>query len=218
MAQNISIIDIIMAKALAASASKAYTDQVAQSLTSALTEIIDSGDKNLLPFNNLDTIKAQNTGGTWANNVYTHNSGIAFTINDDFSITVNGTATGSNGVLVLSEPGGFSIEEGNWVLSGCPEGGSTTAYNISIAATASDTGASVQFTSCLAKLVRLYIIEGTTISNLTFKPMVCSKAYWDISHKYVPNKPYIIKNGIRIYVSATAPTGNIPDGSLWIGG
>lgn len=218
MAQNISIIDVIMAKALAASVSKAYTDQVAQSLISALTEIIDSGDKNLLPFNNLDTIKAQNTGGTWANNVYTHNSGITFTINDDFSITVNGTATGSNGVLVLSAPGGFSIEEGNWVLSGCPEGGSTTAYNISIAATASDIGASVQFTSCSAKLVRLYVIEGTTITNLTFKPMVCSKAYWDISHKYVPNKPYIIKNGIRIYVSATAPTGNIPDGSLWIGG
>lgn len=218
MAQNISIIDVIMAKALAASTSKAYTDQVAQSLISALTEIIDSGDKNLLPFNNLDTIKAQNTGGTWANNVYTHNSGITFTINDDFSITVNGTATGSNGVLVLSEPGGFSVEEGNWVLSGCPEGGSTTAYNISIAATVSDIGASAQFTSCSAKLVRLYVIEGTTITNLTFKPMVCSKAYWDISHKYVPNKPYIIKNGIRIYVSATAPAGNIPDGSLWIGG
>jgi hypothetical protein len=189
MAQNMSIIDIIMAKALAASASKAYTDQVAQSLTSALTEIIDSGDKNLLPFNNLDTIKAQNTGGTWDNNVFTHNSGVTFTINDDFSITVNGTATGSNAVLVLNKPGGFSVEEGNWVLSGCPEGGSTTTYNITIAATVCDIGASVQFTSCSAKLVRLYIIEGTTITNLTFKPMVCSKAEWNISKKYVPYRP-----------------------------
>jgi len=51
MAQNMSIIDIIMAKALAASASKAYTDQVAQSLTSALTELIDemkSNETNIL--------------------------------------------------------------------------------------------------------------------------------------------------------------------------
>ena len=30
---------------------------------------------------------------------------------------------------------------------------------------------------------------------------------------------YAIINGIRIYVSATAPTGDgIPDGSIWIGG
>lgn len=182
----------------------------------ALVEIVDSHDKNRIPFNNLDTIKAQNTGGTWVDNTYTWN-GVTFTINEDFSITVNGTATGGNGVLVLSEPGGFSIEEGNWVLSGCPEGGSASTYSISIAATVSDTGTSAQFTSCSSKLVRLYIIEGTTVSDLTFKPMICSKADWDISHKYVPNKLYSTVNGIRLYVSSTAPTGTIPDGSVGVG-
>lgn len=29
---------------------------------------------------------------------------------------------------------------------------------------------------------------------------------------------YAIVNGIRVYVSSTAPTENIPDGSIWIGG
>lgn len=29
---------------------------------------------------------------------------------------------------------------------------------------------------------------------------------------------YITVNGIRVYVSATQPTGDIPTGSLWIGG
>lgn len=29
---------------------------------------------------------------------------------------------------------------------------------------------------------------------------------------------YALVNGIRVYVSATAPTGDIPDGSIWIGG
>jgi hypothetical protein len=29
---------------------------------------------------------------------------------------------------------------------------------------------------------------------------------------------YITVGGIRVYVSATAPTGDIPDGSIWIGG
>lgn len=182
----------------------------------ALVEVVDSKDKNRLPFNNLDTIKGQNVGGAWADNAYTWN-GVTFTINEDFSITVNGTATGGNAVLVLSEPGGFSIEEGNWVLSGCPEGGSSSTYSISIAATVSDTGASAQFTSCSSKLTRLYIIEGTTVSDLTFKPMICSKADWDISQKYIPNKPYITKNGIRVYVSTTQPTG-ARTGDLWIGG
>jgi hypothetical protein len=190
------------------------TNEVAD--RAALVEVVDSKDKNRLSFNNLDTIKAQNTGGTWTDNTYTWN-GVTFTINEDFSITVNGTATGGNGVLVLSEPGGFSIEEGNWVLSGCPESGSSTSYSISIATTVSDTGASAQFTSCSAKLIRLYVIEGTTVTDLTFKPMICSKADWDISQQYVPNKPYITVNGIRVYVSATQPTG-ARTGDLWIGG
>lgn len=29
---------------------------------------------------------------------------------------------------------------------------------------------------------------------------------------------YFVYNGIRVYVSSTEPTGNIPDGSIWIGG
>ena len=29
---------------------------------------------------------------------------------------------------------------------------------------------------------------------------------------------YALINGIRVYASATAPTGDIPDGSIWIGG
>ncbi len=29
---------------------------------------------------------------------------------------------------------------------------------------------------------------------------------------------YVIINGIRVYVNSTAPTGDIPDGSIWIGG
>lgn len=36
---------------------------------------------------------------------------------------------------------------------------------------------------------------------------------------YVPmSTNYLTVNGIRVYVSATAPTGEIPEGSIWIGG
>lgn len=155
---------------------------------SALVDIVDGGAKNRLPFNDLAVIKTMNTGGTWVDNVYTWN-GITFTINSDFSVTADGTATGGNAVLVLSRTGGFSIEEGSWILSGCPEGGSGSSYSIAIAGTVSDTGNTAEFTSVTNKLVRIYVISGTTADGLIFKPMICSKAEWDISQAYQPYRP-----------------------------
>lgn len=154
----------------------------------ALVELIDGGGKNRLPFSDLAVIKSMNTGGTWDGNAYTWN-GVTFTINSDFSVAVDGTATGGNAVLVLSRPGGYTMPEGNWILSGCPEGGSGTTYNITIAGTVSDTGNTAEFTAVTSKLVRLYIVSGTTADGLIFKPMVCSKAAWDISRAYQPNRP-----------------------------
>ena len=155
----------------------------------ALVDIVDGGAKNRLPFNDLAAIKKQNTSGTWNGNAYTHNNGVTFTVNDDFSVSVNGTATGGNAVLVLSPVGGFTVEEGNWVLSGCPEGGSGTTYSIAIAGTVSDTGNTAEFTAVTSKLVRLYIVSGTTADGLIFKPMVCSKEAWTISKAYQPYRP-----------------------------
>ena len=155
----------------------------------ALAELIDGTAKNRLPITSVDSLKRLNTYGTWENNVYTHSSGVVFTVNDDMSITANGTASGANAVFILSMPGGFSIEAGNWILSGCPSGGSTSTYNITIAGTTSDTGTTGRFTSCSKVLVRIYVISGTTVDNITFKPMVCSKAAWDISQAYQPYRP-----------------------------
>ena len=155
----------------------------------ALAELIDGTAKNRLPITSVDSLKQLNTYGTWENNVYTHSSGVVFTVNDDMSIIANGTASGANAVFILSMPGGFSIEAGNWILSGCPSGGSTSTYNITIAGTTSDTGTTGSFTSCSKVLVRIYVINGTSISNAVFRPMVCSKAAWDISQTYKPYRP-----------------------------
>ena len=155
----------------------------------ALAELIDGTAKNRLPITSVDSLKQLNTYGTWENNVYTHSSGVVFTVNDDMSITANGTASGANAVFILSMPGGFSIEAGNWILSGCPSGGSTSTYNITLAGTTSDTGTTGSFTSCSKVLVRIYVINGTSISNAVFRPMVCSKAAWDISQTYKPYRP-----------------------------
>lgn len=36
---------------------------------------------------------------------------------------------------------------------------------------------------------RLFIRQGTVVDNVTLKPMICSKAKWDISHNFVPYYP-----------------------------
>lgn len=36
---------------------------------------------------------------------------------------------------------------------------------------------------------RLFIRSGTVVDNVVLKPMICSKAAWDISHKFVPYCP-----------------------------
>lgn len=154
----------------------------------ALVEIIDSGPKNRLTFKDLDMIKAQNTGGIWTGNVYEFR-GVTYTVNSDFTVSANGTATGGNANLILSPQGGFSIEQGDWILSGCPSGGSSSTYNIAIAGTVSDVGSTAEFTSCSSVITRIYILEGTRVDNLTFKPMICSKAAWNISQAYQPYRP-----------------------------
>ena len=185
---------------------------------SALVEIVDGGAKNRLPFNDITVIRAMNTGGTWVDNAYTWN-GVTFTVNSDYSVTVEGTATGGNAVLVLSQAGGFSIEEGSWILSGCPEGGSGTSYNIAIAGTVSDTGSTAEFTAATSKLVRIYVISGTTADGLIFKPMVCSKAEWDISQAYQPYRPsyqelyeriLALEGGVTASLSMASPTADEP--------
>ena len=37
--------------------------------------------------------------------------------------------------------------------------------------------------------IAIVVKEGQTANNLVFKPMICSKADWDISQQYVPYRP-----------------------------
>ena len=53
-------------------------------------------------------------------------------------------------------------------------------------------------------------INGTTLAG--------NKTSSDLGLVGAGGTNYFEYNGIRIYVSATEPTGTIPDGSIWIGG
>ena len=103
-------------------------------------------------------------------------NGVTFTVNEDGSVTANGTAT-SNAIFTLSE---IELTVGNkYTLSGCPEGGSSTAFKLygldttNWAGEGNDYGDGDTFTNKRSPVqYRIVIYAGYTADNLTFCPML----------------------------------------------
>lgn len=64
----------------------------------------------------LESLKADNTTGTWNNNEYTHNN-TTFTVNSDLSISVNTGTGGASGEASFSIKNKFTNIKGNIILS-----------------------------------------------------------------------------------------------------
>jgi hypothetical protein len=134
------------------------------------------------------------TGKNLLNNNYqseTYN-GLTITVNEDKSITLNGTATGNCSICIYN--GGHSlvaaayqiIENGNYILSGAPEGQTTGTYmlsyryddaiggNSSVLARVPVGGVPIDNTSGAYRYLSVYIAvwNGATINNVTFRPML----------------------------------------------
>lgn len=134
---------------------------------------------NQLVYRNLADIKSINTGGTWNDNVYSIN-GLTFTVNNDGSVTVTGTASANTAFAVTPQMVGGTNKK--YLFAGCPSGGSTTSYMFgSNVDGAYDTGAGYihQIGGSTQRFsVRIY--GGYAISgSLTFKPITrdCSLIY-----------------------------------------
>ena len=120
-------------------------------------------------------------------------NGITFTINDDMSITANGTATGIAASTISTN---FVFEDGkSYIISGCPAGGSDSTYRIDIGNTTDgynvyDYGDGVTFTPSENKsyTVRIRIAADAVIDNLTFYPMIRDARIADDNYApYAPN-------------------------------
>ena len=101
-------------------------------------------------------------------------SGVTFTINDDKSITVNGTATAQIS-FIINDKVGLGI--GNYILTGCPSGGSwntfyLTAYASSAWLSAPDFGSGCKIENKTVTQVVISIASGYTANNLKFYPML----------------------------------------------
>lgn len=143
------------------------------SLEQQIEEISDEGAKNLLPNNNHTTTK----------------SGITYTVNNDGTITVNGTPTASSGLYQT-----ITLPSGSYKLSGCPSGGSSSTYysETNLDNVERDTGEGVTFTldeetTFQVSLARISSRANMTFNNMVFKPMitVADQPDSDYAH-YVP--------------------------------
>lgn len=100
-------------------------------------------------------------------------SGVTIAVNEDGSLTINGTATAT----VYYAPYRFTFKKGvSYIMSGCPSGGSASTYFMYINNLGGvrdyGNGVEVNLQDDFTSDVGFCIHAGTTINNLTFKPMV----------------------------------------------
>jgi len=103
-------------------------------------------------------------------------SGVTFTVNSDGTITANGTATSD----IIETIGIFNYVPESLTLTGCPSNGAWNTYRLDIRNENNiqygnylDTGNGVTFTPDENyTYVCLRIGNGTTVSNIVFKPML----------------------------------------------
>lgn len=139
---------------------------------------------------------------------FNNRNGIKVIKNEDYTYTLNGTAR-ANVILYLNgnnlQATQFKNTVGGCKLLGCPKNGSYDTYRIDVRyyensefnsevkAEASDIGNGVIIDDAYPYLVyRLYINKGTTVTNLTFKPMVTTDLEATIDD-FVPYSGYDIK-------------------------
>ncbi len=131
-------------------------------LTAAFTAVTAAGAKNSLENTNAAGIIAIRS--------------LQFTVNGDGSIDVGaGTVTGGNADLHINANAESELIVGaTYILSGCPDGGSTTGYRVNISGKGADTGNGLVFTYDGGQIdVYIRISSGYTVTNtLHFEPMI----------------------------------------------
>lgn len=132
--------------------------------------------KNLLPLA-IEEVKKSSTTGTWSGNNYTVNGVTFAVITDENGVvtSVNATGTASaDAVLVVSRD--IKLDAGNYIMNGCPSGGSSSTYEQYITTPyTEDVGNGSDFTiTSQNPTFAIKIVNGYEIPSggVTFYPMI----------------------------------------------
>lgn len=133
--------------------------------------------------------------------------GVTFTINDDGSITANGTAVGTtNTAVVKLDLCTTELKKGvPYIISGCPSGGGDNTYKLILTKDGEDVvydyGDGIEHipSEDQSVKVRIDIVAGYTAENLTFYPMIRSANIKDDTYEpYVDDVKTLIDNKANI--------------------
>ena len=174
-----------------------------------LSALMSATGKNLLP------------SWSYSASSYTSN-GITYTFNPTTGeITVNGTATADSAcVLAGATINPYDLPAGEYILSGCPSGGSSSTYMLDLQLKFSykdgekafyDYGEGIIIKlddyagSYTTQNYFIRIVKGTTVNNKVFKPML-RPAFSNDTYK--PNDSFYKGN---MYIGSCETAGNVKD-------
>lgn len=146
-------------------------------------------------------------------------NGVRFTVNSDGTITANGTATTQADYTIKHRTNSnFGVPAGQYILSGCASGGSSSTYAIILNHTVDgasviigrDYGEGLAFTSSnetdyYGVIIR--IISGKTVSNIVFKPMVRVATDTDATYEPYHHANKTLQEGTYTDADFTLATG-----------
>ncbi len=125
-------------------------------------------------------------------------NGIAYTVNADGSVTADGYATDTSRLFIDVAAQDFLRKGAEYILSGCPEGGSENGYQLMLAYNGGsegefyDVGEGVTITlptSVSTATILIHIESGVTVNNLVFYPMVRAANITDDSYEPYSSEP-----------------------------
>lgn len=180
--------------AVLASGITAETVQHAMQTYPAAVEMLNNLPKNVLQYATIGTPQSHDVE-------YTTN-GITFTVKSDGTIEATGKATANAYAYLIGADDAYAYIDdycnGNFTISGCPEGGSTTTYRIWVGKTGyrNDEFGKGKILPDNGDVTNIY--AGVYISKdfdigegnkLIFKPMICTNSAYQLSKEYEPYMP-----------------------------
>lgn len=123
-------------------------------------------------------------------------NGVTFTVNEDGSVTVNGTASENTTFLINKA----QFEQG-LIMSGCPVGGTLSTYYMRAIDESYnnghyDIGDSISISATLTYNIQIYICKEFMCNNLTFYPMIRLASIADAT--YEPYEDFVAYK--KVYV------------------
>lgn len=182
-------------------------------------ELVSPGSGGSVGVNVCGKNLIKNTAATLTKN------GITFTINDDGSVTANGTATARADCTVCYPTHLVAGEK--YILTGCPAGGERYTYNLGYTNNVDhaymDYGDGVECEGFDLSVypkpsILLAITSGVTVSNLVFKPMIRSVSVKDDTYEPYKGQTLDLSTPTGLPGIPVSSGGNYTDahGQQWI--